>query len=104
MATHKSAVKRHKQNLERRTRNKANLSRLRTQIKRLRATVASKDEAEAQRLLPQTIALIDRSIQKGVVHENTAARYKSRLTRLVRTLGAPGKKGSTPRGKSAGAR
>jgi len=104
MATHKSAIKRHKQNLERRTRNKANLSRLRTQIKKLRATVASKDEAEARILLPQTIALIDRSIQKGIVHENTAARYKSRLTRLVRTLGAPAKQGPPSRGRSAASR
>ena len=97
MATHKSAIKRHTQSLKRRARNKGNLSRLRTQIKKLRATVAGKDEAEAKRLLPETIALIDRSIQKGVVHENTAARYKSRLTRLVGTLG-----GATPRKSSRG--
>ena len=88
MATHKSAVKRHTQSLERRARNKANLTRLRSQIKKLRTTVASKDEPAARQLLPETIALIDRSIQKGIVHENTAARYKSRLTRLVSTLTA----------------
>ena len=86
MATHKSAVKRHTQSLRRRARNKASLSRLRTQIKKLRTTVSAKNDAEARRLLPETIALIDRSIQKGVVHENTAARYKSRLTLLVNSL------------------
>ena len=89
MATHQSAIKRHKQSLQRRSRNKASLSRLRTQIKKLRTTVASKNDAEAKRMLPETIALIDRSIQKGVVHENTAARYKSRLTILVNSLSRP---------------
>lgn len=86
MATHKSAVKRHTQSLKRRARNKASISRLRTQIRRLRTCVAVKNAAEAKRLLPETIALIDRSIQKGVVHENTASRYKSRLTLLVNSL------------------
>ena len=87
MATHKSAIKRHRQSLERRARNRAHLSHLRTQIKRLRTTVAEKNDTESRRLLCETISLIDRSIQKGVVHENTAARYKSRLTLLVSTLG-----------------
>ena len=86
MATHASAIKRHKQSLKRKARNRSNTTQLRTQIRKLRATVASKDEAEARRLLPGTIALIDRSIQKGVVHANTAARYKSRLTLLVNSL------------------
>jgi small subunit ribosomal protein S20 len=88
MATHQSAVKRHAQSLKRREANRSNRSRLRTQLKRLRATVAGKDLETAQRLLPETMALIDRSIQKGVLHENTAARHKSRLTRLVNSLAA----------------
>ena len=87
MATHQSAVKRHAQSLRRREANKANRSRLRTEIKKLRETVESNDAASARQMLPETLALIDRSIQKGIVHENTAARYKSRLTRLVNTLG-----------------
>jgi small subunit ribosomal protein S20 len=87
MATHESAIKRHAQSLKRRDANKSNRSRLRSQIKRLRESVEAKDTASARRLLPETMALIDRSIQKGIVHENTAARYKSRLTRLVNTLG-----------------
>lgn len=88
MATHPSAIKRHKQSLRRHEANKANRSRLRTQIKKLRESVEASDMTSARQLLPETIALIDRSIQKGVVHENTAARYKSRLTRLVNSLGA----------------
>jgi small subunit ribosomal protein S20 len=90
MATHKSAIKRHAQSLHRRARNKANLSKLRTQLKKLRATVAGKDIESARRQLPEAIALIDRSIQKGIIHENTAARHKSRLTRLVNSLSPAG--------------
>ena len=88
MATHSSAIKRHAQSLKRRAANRSNTTRLRTQLKRLRATVAENDLESARRLLPETIALIDRSIQKGVLHENTAARHKSRLTRLVNSLAA----------------
>ena len=86
MATHKSAVKRHAQSLKRKAANKGNTTRLRSQIKKLRDSVGTKDLAEAGRLLPETLAMIDRSIQKGIVHENTAARYKSRLTLLVNKL------------------
>jgi len=86
MATHKSAIKRHGQSLKRRAANRSNTTRLRSQIKRLRASVESSDVAAALALLPETVALIDRSIQKGILHENTAARHKSRLTRLVQAL------------------
>ena len=32
-------------------------------------------------LLPATISIIDKAVQKGVLHKNAAARHKSRLTR-----------------------
>ena len=86
MATHKSALKRHRQSLKRRWRARSNRSVLRTNIKRLRAQVAKKDADAATSRLPGIIAMLDRSIQQGVLHENTAARYKSRLTRLVNSL------------------
>jgi small subunit ribosomal protein S20 len=86
MATHKSAVKRHAQSLKRRARNKSNTTKLRSQIRRLRAAVAGKDAGTARKMLTDTLSLIDRSIQKGVLHENAAARHKSRLTRLVGSL------------------
>jgi len=88
MATHKSAVKRHRQSLDRRARNRSNRSTLRSSIKKLRSAVAEKQLDTARQLLPSMIALIDRSIQKGVLHENAAARHKSRLTKLVNTLAA----------------
>jgi small subunit ribosomal protein S20 len=77
-----------RQSLKHRVRNRKNLSQLKTQVKKLRAALASGDAASASKLLPETVAVIDRSAKKGVVHDNAAARYKSRLTRRVNALAA----------------
>jgi small subunit ribosomal protein S20 len=88
MANHKSAEKRMRQTAKRNEVNRRNRSRLRTQLKRLSAAITSGDAAEAQALLPATVSLIDKSIQKGVLHANAAARYKSRLTARINKLSA----------------
>ncbi|MCS6815963.1 MAG: 30S ribosomal protein S20 [Blastocatellia bacterium] len=84
----KSAMKQLRKNLKRREINRRNLSRLRTYIKKLRRAIEAGDARAAQELLPQTISIIDKSIQKGVIHRNAAARYKSRLTIVVNRLAA----------------
>jgi small subunit ribosomal protein S20 len=80
MPNHKSAEKRVRQNEKRREVNRGNRSRLRTGIKKLRAAMESGEAGSAQTLLPETVSLIDKAVQKGVLHRNAAARYKSRLT------------------------
>jgi small subunit ribosomal protein S20 len=80
VASHKSALKRIKQTRKRTALNRMHHTKLRHQIRRLRATIEAKDKVAAQELLKPTRALIDHSIQKGILHPNTAARYKSRLT------------------------
>lgn len=87
MPNHKSAEKRVRQNEKRRAVNRSNKGSLRTQIKKLRAALTAGDKAQSQELLNPTIALIDKSVNKGVLHKNTAARHKSRLTRHVSELG-----------------
>ena len=77
MPNHKSADKRMRQNEKRRMVNRNNRGRLRTGIKKLRGALEGGD---AGTLLPETISLIDKAVQKGVLHRNAAARYKSRLT------------------------
>ncbi|MGH9405141.1 MAG: 30S ribosomal protein S20 [Terriglobia bacterium] len=79
MASHKSALKRIKQTATKSARNRAHRSRLRNQLKQLRAALDAKDKAAVQTLTPSVFALIDHSCRKGVLHRNTAARYKSRL-------------------------
>jgi small subunit ribosomal protein S20 len=88
MPNHKSAEKRVRQNEKRRDINRGNRGRLRTGVKKLRAALESGDAGAAQELLPATVSLIDKAVQKGVLHRNAAARYKSRLTVRV---GASGK-------------
>ena len=80
MPNHKSAEKRMRQNEKRRMVNRNNRGRLRTGIKKLRAALGGDDAGAVQTLLPETISLIDKAVQKGVLHRNAAARYKSRLT------------------------
>jgi len=79
LANTKSAAKNIRKSERRRTINKTRVSTLRTQIKKLRAHLKTKDVEAAVKELVKTI--------KGVLHKNTAARYKSRLTRSVRALG-----------------
>lgn len=75
-----------RQSLKRRDRNRKNLAQLKTQVKKLRAAIAKGDAEAAGKLLPQTMGTIDKAAKKGVVHDNAAARYKSRLTRKVTAL------------------
>ena len=81
MANHRSAAKKARQDENRRLRNRFWRSRMRTQIKKLRAALAEKDEETARTLLPATLSLIDRTARAGVLHDNTASRYKARLQR-----------------------
>jgi small subunit ribosomal protein S20 len=80
MPNHKSAEKRQRQNEKRRIVNRNNRGRVRTGIKKLRAALDGGDAGQVQSLLPATVSLIDKAVQKGVLHRNAAARYKSRLT------------------------
>lgn len=87
MANHKSAEKRVRQTEKRNKVNRSNRSTLRTSIKKLRSAVASSDKAKSEELLYPTVSLIDKAVNKRVIHKNTAARYKSRLTKGVAKLG-----------------
>jgi small subunit ribosomal protein S20 len=88
MANTKSAEKRNRQNATARERNRSRRSGLRTAIKRLRAAVAAGDAAKAAELLPATLAVIDVTAHKKVIHTNAASRTKSRLASQVAALQA----------------
>jgi small subunit ribosomal protein S20 len=81
LATHASALKAHRQSIVRRERNRQYRSRLRSALKAARASATSGDAAKAKDALKGTISLIDRMVSKGIIHKNTAARYKSRLVK-----------------------
>ena len=86
MANHKSALKRVRQNEKRNEINRSNRSKLRTQIKKLRTALSTVDKSQSTELLNPTVSLIDKAVNKGLIHKNTAARYKSRLTKHVTEL------------------
>ncbi len=79
MATHASALKAHRQSLVHRERNRKYRSQLRSTLKEIRSVIDAKDKAAAKKQLDQAISLIDRMAGKGIIHRNTASRYKSRL-------------------------
>ncbi|CAM2006141.1 30S ribosomal protein S20 [Acanthopleuribacter pedis] len=82
MASHKSAAKKSKQDISRRDRNRSGRSRLRTELKKIRALIAE-GSSEAKDKLPAIYSLIDVSAKKGFIHDNAAARLKSRLTQAA---------------------
>jgi len=92
MAHHKSAIKQWRHSLRRNAVNRRNKSRLRSQIKKMRSAIENKDPEEARKLLSATFSVIDRSIKKGTIHENTGNRYKSRLSRQVESINSTASK------------
>ena len=77
MANIKSAKKRIRTTAKKTTRNRSVKTKLRHVIKKHRTTPSAGT-------LPPTMAEIDRAAAKGVIHKNTAARYKSRLAKATK--------------------
>lgn len=85
MPHHKSAEKRVRTNEGRRQRNVAATSRMRTAIKNVRAATT---RSAGESALKATIAILDRTAQKGVIKRESASRQKSRLSKFVQKLPA----------------
>lgn len=83
MANHKSAEKRIRANEKKRVRNRYQHKTTRTQIKKL-LTSTKKDEAQA--LLKEVTAMIDKLAKKNIIHWKKAANQKSRLAKKVNSL------------------
>ncbi len=81
----KSALKANRQNIKRREHNRALRSQLRTGLKGIRKSLDDKNVAGAKTALRSLQSLVDKMATKGIIHRNTASRYKSRLAaRLAR--------------------
>ena len=76
----KSALKANRQNITRRERNRQMRSKLRSALKAIRASLDAEDLDAAKSALSQTVSIVDKMATKGIIHRNTAGRYKSRLT------------------------
>ena len=87
MANIKSAKKRINVIAKKTLRNKMIKSATKTAIKKVSAAVESSDRNKALTNLRNAVSAIDKAATKGVYHRNTAARKKSRLAKMVNTLG-----------------
>lgn len=83
MANNSSAKKRIRQNSVRRLRNRFRLSSTRSAIKRLRDLT---DRAEAEKMLPAVMSLLDKCVTKNIYHKNKASNLKSGLAKHIATL------------------
>ena len=81
-----SAKTRMRQDEGRRARNRAAKSRLRTQIRKIRAAIGAKDVATSESEFHSLSKQLDRAAARHVIHANTAARTKSRLSKAIKAI------------------
>jgi small subunit ribosomal protein S20 len=88
MANIASQIKRNRQNEKRRARNQSVRSELSTRTRQALEAAEAGNVEEARAALRAAQSRIDIAVSKGVLHRNTAARRKARLTaRVERLLG-----------------
>jgi small subunit ribosomal protein S20 len=88
LANTKSAQKRIRQNEKQRARNRIYRGRARTFVKRARLAIEDGDLDAARAATMQAVSALDKAAQKGVLHDNNAARRKSRLMKRLAALEA----------------
>lgn len=79
----KSAKKALRQSKKRKARNLIYKREMKDLIKKVRSLASEKKIEEAKKLLPQLYKILDKSAKVGVIKKNTAARKKSRITKLL---------------------
>ena len=86
MANIASAKKRAKQSAKRRAHNAGLRSELRTMIKKVRKSIEAGDKKAAMAEFQSSQSRLDSITDKGIVHKNTAARQKSRLSMAIKAM------------------
>lgn len=86
MAHHKSAIKRIRQNKVLNLRNKARRTRVRNAIKAVRAALQTQDLDGARTAYSEMVPVVDKMVSLGILHKNTVARTKSRLSKHIKQL------------------
>ncbi len=86
MANTKQAKKRVRQSEKHRQHNTSLRSMLRTYIKKVIAAIATGNQKAAQASLQEATPVIDRMVNKRIIHKNKAARHKSRLTNHIKKM------------------
>ncbi len=86
MANSKQAAKRARQAEEARKRNAGQRSMTRTFVKKVQLAVEAGDKEQATEAFKTAQSHMDRAGRKGILHRNTMARQKSRLSALIKSM------------------
>jgi small subunit ribosomal protein S20 len=86
MANTASARKRARQAEQRRQHNVSMRSELRSAVRNVRKAVAAGDKKAALSVFQSSVGVIDTIADKNIIHKNTAARHKSRLSALIKAM------------------
>jgi len=88
LAVHPSVIKRHQQSLKRRVRNIETKSKLRTLMKKARQAIDEKNSESAQSQIREVNKALGNAVSKGIIKNNTASRWLSRLSRGAAKISA----------------
>jgi small subunit ribosomal protein S20 len=83
MDRHPQQIKRERQDIKRRARNVDALSKLRTNVKKVLATT---NKVEAEPVYKTAVSVIDRAVNKNLIHKNTGSRRKAQIARHFNNL------------------
>jgi len=86
LANTSQARKRARQAEVRRKHNQHFRSMLRTLIKKVVYAVQAGDKEKAQNAYSEAVPILDRTVNRGLIHRNKAARHKSRLNALLKAM------------------
>lgn len=88
MANIKSAIKRARQNTKRRQHNAGMRSMLRTYVKKALQAVQANDVDTAKTAFIKAQSILDKAVNKGLIHKNKASRHKSRINAKLKAMAA----------------
>ena len=83
MDRHPQQIKRERQDKKRRARNVDGLSRLRTNVKKV---LSATTKSDAELVYGNAVRVIDKAVNKNLIHKNTGARRKAQNTRHLNSL------------------
>lgn len=86
MPNTKSATKRLRQNVVRKTHSRSIKQGVRTQIRKVREAIEANDTNLAETEFRTVSKKLDRAAARNVIHRNSAARLKSRLSAKIKAL------------------
>jgi len=81
-----SAKKRMRQDAVRRVRNRSTKTSLRNQLRKVREAIAAKELDKSQTEFRSLVKKLDRAAAHNVLHANSVARTKSRLSHAIKAL------------------